>query len=283
MVAHELGHHAHGHTWQRVRRQATSLVVAVLGAQASAAGPARWMGGTAGLTDPASLPWMLLAAGAVWLVTRPWQLAQSRAHEAEADAFALALTGRPEVLERVLRRIGKRNLSSDDDSLVDTCVFPYASTDSGAHRRRPACRRPRASGAVVSPHADSTRLRHVHACRPFAASGFARSTGGQLRRGEGPGLHPAADPRPRRIGGANEGRVAVARGRNCSTSLPRTCTGARQPACRRRRSRRSMRPVAVLDGRAWRQQWRLEWDVGRRSTCWSTARATIGRCRSSSG
>ena len=123
VVAHELGHHAHGHTWQRVRGQATSLVGAVLGAQASAAGPARWLGGTDGLTDPASLPWMLLGAGAVWLASRPWQLAQSRAHEAEADAFALALTGRPDVLERVLVRLGARNLSSDDDSLLTRAFF----------------------------------------------------------------------------------------------------------------------------------------------------------------
>jgi STE24 endopeptidase len=123
VVAHELGHHAHGHTWQRVRAQATSLLVAVLGAQASAAGPARWFGGTEGLTDPASLPWMLLGAGLVWLAARPWQLAQSRAHEAEADAFALALTGRPDVLERVLARVGARNLSSDDDSLLTRAFF----------------------------------------------------------------------------------------------------------------------------------------------------------------
>jgi len=123
VVAHELGHHAHGHTWQRVRGQATSLVLAALGAQAGAAGPARWFGGTDGLTDPASLPWMLLGAGAVWLAARPWQLAQSRAHEAEADAFALELTGRPEVLERVLTRVGARNLSSDDDSLMTRAFF----------------------------------------------------------------------------------------------------------------------------------------------------------------
>lgn len=123
VVAHELGHHAHGHTWQRVRGQATSLAIAVLGAQASAAGPARWIGGTEGLTDPASLPWMLLGAAAVWIAARPSQLAQSRAHEAEADAFALALTGRPDVLERVLARLGERNLSSDDDSLLTRAFF----------------------------------------------------------------------------------------------------------------------------------------------------------------
>ena len=123
VVAHELGHHSHGHTWQRVRSQATSLVLAVLGAQACAAGPARWLGGTGGQLDPASIPWMILGAGAVWLASRPWHLALSRAHEAEADAFALELTGRPDVLEKVLTRIGARNLSSEDDSLLTRAFF----------------------------------------------------------------------------------------------------------------------------------------------------------------
>ncbi len=123
VVAHELGHHAHGHTWQRVRQQAVSLLLAVLGAQAAAAGPARRFAGAAGLTDPVALPWMLLGASAVWLAMRPWHLAQSRAHEAEADAFALALTGRPDVLARVLTRLGARNLASDDDSLMTRAFF----------------------------------------------------------------------------------------------------------------------------------------------------------------
>lgn len=123
VVAHELGHHAHEHTWQRVRFQSASFVLAILGAQLCAAGPARWLGGTDGLTDPASLPWMMLGAGAIWLAARPWHLAQSRAHEAEADAFALALTGRPDVLERVLTRVGARNLSSDDDSWLTRAFF----------------------------------------------------------------------------------------------------------------------------------------------------------------
>lgn len=123
VVAHELGHHAHGHTWQRVRDQASAVALAIAGAELAGAGPARWFGGTGGLRDPASLPWMLIGAGVVWLATRPWQLAQSRRHEAEADAFALSLTGRPDVLERVLVRLGARNLSSDDESLLTRAFF----------------------------------------------------------------------------------------------------------------------------------------------------------------
>ncbi|BCS34541.1 hypothetical protein TBR22_A37690 [Luteitalea sp. TBR-22] len=123
VVAHELGHHAHGHTWTRVRAQAAVLVLAVLAAQAGAAGPARWVGRTGGITDPASVAWMLVGAGLAWLAARPWLLAQSRLHEAEADAFALDLTGRPEVLERVLTRLGARNLASEEDSLLTRAFF----------------------------------------------------------------------------------------------------------------------------------------------------------------
>lgn len=123
VVAHELGHHAHGHTWLRVRAQAVVLVLAVLGAQVCAAGPARWVGGTHGAADPASVTWMMVGVGVAWLAARPWLLSQSRRHEAEADAFALELTGRPDVLERVLTRLGARNLSSEEDSVLTRAFF----------------------------------------------------------------------------------------------------------------------------------------------------------------
>lgn len=123
IVAHELGHHVHGHTWRRVKRDGVSISVAVLAAHAAAAGPAQWIGGAVDLTDAAALPWMLCGGGLAWLVLRPSRLAQSRAHEAEADAFALALTGRPDVLERVLARIGARALASDDESLLTRAFF----------------------------------------------------------------------------------------------------------------------------------------------------------------
>ncbi|MGI8671694.1 MAG: M48 family metalloprotease [Luteitalea sp.] len=122
VVAHELGHHVHGHTRRRLGLQAVSGLAALLGAQAAAAGPAVWTG-TGGLTDPASLPWMLIGAGAVWVGARPWRLTQSRRHEREADAYAVQMTRRPEVLERVLARLGARTLTSDDDSLLARAFF----------------------------------------------------------------------------------------------------------------------------------------------------------------
>ena len=138
VVAHELGHHVHGHTWRRARGQAIAVVVAAVVAQLCAEGPARTLAGTAGAIDPASLPWMMAGAGLVWLATRPARLAVSRAHEEEADAFALALTGRPDVLERVLLRLGARNLASDDDSPWTRAFFlthpPVAARVAAARR-----------------------------------------------------------------------------------------------------------------------------------------------------
>ena len=154
VVAHELGHHVHGHTWRRARGQAIAVVVAAVVAQLCAEGPARTLAGTAGAIDPASLPWMMAGAGLelapplAGLVRqprrierrdpRPARLAVSRAHEEEADAFALALTGRPDVLERVLLRLGARNLASDDDSPWTRAFFlthpPVAARVAAARR-----------------------------------------------------------------------------------------------------------------------------------------------------
>ncbi|HTV01551.1 MAG TPA: M48 family metalloprotease [Luteitalea sp.] len=123
VVAHELGHHVHGHTWRRARAQAASFLVAGVAAHLCAAAMAWCTSSAAGAADPILLPWMLVGVAAVWLAGRPSRLALSRAHEAEADAFAVALTGRPDVLERVLVRLGARNLASDDDSTWTRAFF----------------------------------------------------------------------------------------------------------------------------------------------------------------
>src|SRR5690606_15767899 len=98
VVAHELGHHAHGHLWRRLRVSWVIGALAVLAAQLAAL--LRMAMLDAPLADPRSLPWCLLAAGLVAVAARPRLLALSRAHEIEADAFALKVTGRPDVLER---------------------------------------------------------------------------------------------------------------------------------------------------------------------------------------
>lgn len=121
VVAHELGHHAHGHLWRRLRVSWVIGALAVLAAQLAAL--LRMAMLDAPLADPRSLPWCLLAAGLVAVAARPRLLALSRAHEIEADAFALKVTGRPDVLERVLARLGAHYRAAPDPSPFEAAFF----------------------------------------------------------------------------------------------------------------------------------------------------------------
>lgn len=121
VVAHELGHHARGHIWRRIRMTWAITCGVVLVAQAVALLRASATGAT--FADARALPLMLLAGGAVALLARPRLLAQSRAHEAEADDFALAVTGRPDVLERILTRLGAHYKAAPDPSPFEAAFF----------------------------------------------------------------------------------------------------------------------------------------------------------------
>lgn len=121
IVAHELGHHACGHIWRRMRAMWLVLLLALAAAQAAAGAHAWLYGHSAG--HPRSLPWVMLAAGFIALMNRPRWLAQSRAHEVEADAFALRVTGRPDVLERILTRIGAHYKAAPEPSPFEAAFF----------------------------------------------------------------------------------------------------------------------------------------------------------------
>lgn len=121
VVAHELGHHAHGHLWRRLR-----LSWAVAGGVLLAMQAAAWLHAglsATALADPRGLPWSLLAAGGVIVCTRPRLLMMSRAHEIEADAFALRVTDRPDVLERVLARLGAHYRAAPEPSALEAAFF----------------------------------------------------------------------------------------------------------------------------------------------------------------
>jgi STE24 endopeptidase len=115
VVAHELGHVRRHH----LRRQlpvlgAVSFVVlAALGALS------RWTGlfdavGLDGPGDPAGLPLAVLAVEAAGAVVGPVTAWVSRAFEREADLEALALLGRPDRVEAMLRRLHVNNLADLD-------------------------------------------------------------------------------------------------------------------------------------------------------------------------
>ncbi len=121
VVAHELGHHAHGHLWRRLKLTWVVSILAVLAAQLSALTRAAVL--DVPLADPRALPWCVLAAGLVAVAARPRLLAASRAHEVEADLFALEVTGRPDVLERVLERLGAHYRAAPEPSPFEAAFF----------------------------------------------------------------------------------------------------------------------------------------------------------------
>jgi len=122
VLAHELAHHVHYDIWSGIALE-TVLVVAGF---ALAHGALVWLGpgfGLAGIGDPAGLPLLLLAAGAVSLALLPVALALSRRHERRADRFALDLTRNPAAFTSAMRRLGAQNLAEEQPSRVVRWLF----------------------------------------------------------------------------------------------------------------------------------------------------------------
>ena len=122
IVAHELGHHVH----RDIR--STSLLRAgltfLIGGGAAAALNALWRPlGLVAPNDAAGLPILLLAAAVATMVTQPLVNVESRRKEFRADRFALRLTGRPDVLVSVIRRLAERHLAEARPSLATVWMF----------------------------------------------------------------------------------------------------------------------------------------------------------------
>jgi Zn-dependent protease with chaperone function len=81
-----------------------------------------WLG-LSGPADLAGLPVLLLAVGAVSLVGRPALQAISRAHERNADRFALELTRNPDAFVSAMRRLAAQNLAEERPSKIIEWLF----------------------------------------------------------------------------------------------------------------------------------------------------------------
>jgi STE24 endopeptidase len=122
VMAHEMAHHVYHDIWSGIAVETVLVVLGFFTAHVvlTTAGPALGIGGVA---DPAGLPLLLLAAGAVSLVLLPLALALSRSHERRADRFALDLTGRPDAFISAMRRLGSQNLAEDRPSRIVEWLF----------------------------------------------------------------------------------------------------------------------------------------------------------------
>ena len=122
VLAHELGHHVHHDTWRGLALEAGLILLGFLAADLVL----RWLGpmtGLDGLADPAGVPLLAAAAGAVSVFLLPLGLALSRRHERRADRFALDLTKNPDAFMTAMRRLGAQNLAEEHPSRIVQWLF----------------------------------------------------------------------------------------------------------------------------------------------------------------
>jgi STE24 endopeptidase len=129
VLAHELGHHAHGDMRRGLLvNGALTLVTAWLAALGLDAGVA--LLGLAGPADPAGLPWLALVALALGMVQLPLANGFSRWIERQADDFALATTGDASAFVGAMERLAGLNLAERRPSrLKEIVLFSHPALD----------------------------------------------------------------------------------------------------------------------------------------------------------
>jgi STE24 endopeptidase len=124
VLAHELGHHAHGDMRRGLLVNSVLTIVtmwlAALGLDLGVA-----LLGLSGPADPAGLPWLALVVTALGLVQLPLANGFSRWIEQQADDFALATTGNAHAFIGAMERLGGLNLAERRPSRLKE-IFLYS-------------------------------------------------------------------------------------------------------------------------------------------------------------
>ncbi len=122
VVAHELAHHARRDLWRKAALDSVVLLMALWVADQMVAllGPDLNAPDLGSLT---ALPLIALTAWVMWWVWRPLRLAQSRAHERQADRHAIALTGNVAAFRTAIRRMAAQHLVEERPSAVTRWFF----------------------------------------------------------------------------------------------------------------------------------------------------------------
>ena len=124
VLAHELGHHAHGDMRRGLLVNSVLTIVtmwlAALGLDLGVA-----LLGLSGPADPAGLPWLALVVTALSLVQLPLANGFSRWIEQQADDFALATTGNARAFIGAMERLGGLNLAERRPSRLKE-IFLYS-------------------------------------------------------------------------------------------------------------------------------------------------------------
>ncbi len=110
VLAHELGHHVHKDIPLGIMVQSLLTLAGFWLADLVM----RWglaTFGYTGLTDPATLPLLMIALTIFGLVTMPLSNAWSRWREVKADEYALRMTGKPRAFISAMTRLANQNLA----------------------------------------------------------------------------------------------------------------------------------------------------------------------------
>jgi STE24 endopeptidase len=122
VLAHELAHHVHGDIWKGILFE-SALVLAGFSLAARLLTSFAPAVGLTGPADPAGIPLLVLAAGAVSVVMVPVAHAMSRAFERSADRFALTMTRNPRAFVSAMKRLGAQNLAEERPSRLVQWLF----------------------------------------------------------------------------------------------------------------------------------------------------------------
>lgn len=123
IVAHELAHHVHRDLWTAALSRLATLAAGFWLADQWVEAIGLGRGGLMGPTDPAALPLIVIAVGAVTMLAAPLILALSRRQERQADRFSLDLTANPDAFVTVMRRMAALNLAEDRPSQLSDFFF----------------------------------------------------------------------------------------------------------------------------------------------------------------
>jgi len=142
VLAHELGHHAHGDMRRGLLVNGVlTLATAWLAAHALDAGVG--LLGLAGVADPAGIPWLVLVALVLGLGQMPLANGFSRWIERQADDFALATTGNARAFVGAMERLAGLNLAERRPSrLKEIVLYSHPALDRRIARAEAAAANP---------------------------------------------------------------------------------------------------------------------------------------------
>lgn len=128
VLAHELGHHVHHDIWKLIISQSVFTLVGLFAGSIILHSVVEQFHYYRSLTDPATIPFLLLLIGFYGLIIMPLSNGYTRHIEYQADEYALQSTGKIEPFKSAMRRLANQNLAEIEPSpLVELLFYSHPS------------------------------------------------------------------------------------------------------------------------------------------------------------